>query len=142
MKKLFFILFSISIILSNLSCAPIQSGPIAVTVKLKWTCVGDDGNSGTASHYDLRYSTSTISDANFNALTNKIAESTMPIPKIAGTKDSVILSLTLQSSTTYYFAMKVGDEVINWSTVSNNATITTPDIDSPAAVTDLTGTIQ
>ncbi|MFH1544843.1 MAG: LamG-like jellyroll fold domain-containing protein [archaeon] len=82
---------------------------------LSWTAPGDDGSSGTASQYDLRYSISNITESNWNSATQATGE---PSPQIAGTTQS--MSVTgLSPSTTYYFAIKTADEVPNWSAISN-----------------------
>ena len=45
---------------------------------LAWTAPGDDGMTGTASQYDIRYSTSVITDANFSSATQV---SSVPPPR-------------------------------------------------------------
>jgi len=88
---------------------------------LQWTAVGDDGTEGTASSYDIRYSTSPINDINaFNQATGVNNE---PLPSAPGTQESFVVS-GLQSNTTYYFAVKVSDEAGNFS-LSNSASGTT-----------------
>ena len=98
------------------------SSPTSSSVTLTWTAVGDDGFSGTASLYDVRYSKNNItSDADFNAAS---AASGIPAPSQAGQSESVSVS-GLTASTTYYFAVKVRDEADNWSPLSNIASETT-----------------
>jgi len=120
----------------------VASTAIAQTsVTLTWTSVGDDGLSGTASQYDLRHSTSPITAANFNAATRWTTG--MPVPLPPGTSQSVIVA-GLAYSTTYYFAIKTGDESGNWATISNVATKTTipaPDVTRPAALVFTPGAI-
>ncbi|MEE9442357.1 MAG: fibronectin type III domain-containing protein [candidate division Zixibacteria bacterium] len=103
------------------------------SVVLTWTAPGDDGNSGTASQYDIRYSLSPITDANWDAATQVAGE---PSPQAAGTGESSTVT-GLNSDTQYYFAIKTADEVPNWSGLSNVATATTPDITPPASIMDL-----
>ena len=81
------------------------------SVTLTWTAVGDDGSTGTAASYDLRYSTSAITAANFASATAATGE---PAPQAAGSSESFTVSGPA-SNTTYYFALKVADEVPNWS---------------------------
>ncbi len=109
--------------------------PTSASITLSWTAPGDDGSSGTASSYDVRYSTSTITEANWASATQATGE---PTPAVGGNSDGMIVS-GLSSSTTYYFAMKASDEVPNTSSLSNvaNATTSPPDNTAPAAVTDL-----
>jgi hypothetical protein len=109
------------------------SNPTPNSITLSWTAPGDDGNSGTASQYDIRYSTSNITPSNWSSATQASGE---PVPQTAGTSQSMTVS-SLNSSTAYYFAMKTADEVPNWSGLSNVASGTTqqpgnqpPQIDS------------
>ena len=91
------------------------------SVTLTWTATGDDNNTGTATLYDLRYSTSAITADNF-ANATKVANE--PSPASAGTKETVSVS-GLDYDTTYYFALKVKDNVSNISNLSNVVSSTT-----------------
>lgn len=93
----------------------------ATAVTLTWTAPGDDGDVGTATSYDIRYSTSPITDANFSSAT---AVSSPPTPLAAGSTESYTVT-NLQPSTTYFFALKTSDEAGNVSAISNIATKTT-----------------
>ncbi|MFQ6007512.1 MAG: choice-of-anchor D domain-containing protein, partial [Candidatus Zixiibacteriota bacterium] len=110
-------------------------------IKLSWTASGDDGDSGKASSYDIRYLTSPINEINFESATQV---SNTPLPQDAGLTE-VFKVAGLDFSTTYYFALKVRDEWGNASGVSNSPSGTTlgiPDIDiSPDTLRDslLTG---
>ncbi len=90
-------------------------------VTLTWTAPGDDGTTGTASTYDVRYSTSLISAANWDSATQVANE---PTPTAAGTSQSITID-GLENGTTYYFAMKTSDEVPNTSALSNVVSATT-----------------
>ena len=103
------------------------------TVDLVWTATGDDGTIGTATFYDIRFSTSTITEANWDNATHVTSE---PSPQQSGEIESFTIS-GLEESTSYYIAIKVGDEVPNWSGLSNVATATTSDQTPPVAITDL-----
>jgi len=106
----------------------------AITVS--WTAPGDDGASGTATTYDLRYSTSVITSGNFSSATTVSGE---PTPSVAGSNESKVVS-GLSAETTYFFAIKTSDEVPNESGISNVpslATTATPDTTAPSAVSDL-----
>jgi len=106
----------------------------ANSVTLTWTAPGDDSTAGTAAQYDLRYSTSNITEANWNAATQASGE---PVPKLAGSPESFEVT-GLQPNTTYYFALKAADEVLNWSLLSNVVTkATTAEITPPAAIANL-----
>lgn len=113
------------------------------SVKLTWTASGDDGSTGTATTYDVRYSTSTITEDNWASATQISAE---PAPQIAGSAESMTIG-GLDVLVTYYFVIKVWDEEPNISALSNVPSATTlaegagstpaEDIFRPAAITDL-----
>jgi phosphodiesterase/alkaline phosphatase D-like protein len=111
------------------------------SVTLSWTTPGDDSLSGTPAQFDIRYSTSPITAANFAAATRWT--SGVPAPAVSGTRQSVLVT-GLSPSTTYYFAIKTGDEVPNWAGVSNVVSRTTsvaPDLTRPARLAlTVTGT--
>lgn len=87
-------------------------------VDLAWTAPGDDSTNGKASFYDVRYSTETITAANWSSAIQCQSE---PAPKTAGqTENFAVAGLT--AGTTYYFAVATGDDAGNGSDVSNNAT--------------------
>ncbi len=89
---------------------------------LTWTAPGDDGGSGTATSYEIRYSTTgPINDTNW-ATATIFTQSWIPLP--AGNTETYDVT-GLTASTQYWFAIKVGDEVPNWSGVSNSPTGTT-----------------
>jgi phosphodiesterase/alkaline phosphatase D-like protein len=104
------------------------------SIRLTWTAPGDDGNLGTATQYDIRYSTSSITSGNFNSATQATGE---PSPAAPGTSESFTVA-GLNANTTYYFAIKTADEVPNWSALSNIASrATLPEQNPPANVTTL-----
>jgi len=110
------------------------TGQTDSTVTVQWTATGDDSLTGTATTYDLRYSTTAITAANFATATQVTGE---PAPATPGTVQSYTVR-GLSRQVTYYFAMKVADEVPNWSALSNVPSVTTPDTVPPAAITNLT----
>jgi subtilisin family serine protease len=93
--------------------AVIGSAPSSVT--LVWTATGDDGSTGTASSYDVRYSTSFISDANWGTAAQAVGE---PNPQTPSSMETYTVP-GLSSDITYYFALKVKDNVGNESGLSN-----------------------
>ncbi|MCZ7574505.1 MAG: S8 family serine peptidase [Ardenticatenaceae bacterium] len=93
------------------------SGSGLSTVTLTWRATGDDGLTGTASAYDLRYSTTAITDANWDAATRAGGE---PQPQPAGSTETFTVS-GLVPGTTYFFALKVIDNAGNQSSLSNSA---------------------
>jgi hypothetical protein len=94
----------------------------ATSVTLTWTASGDDGNSGLADAYDLRFSTSQIADE--ISFQNADPVFGLPAPLPAGFSESFIF-FDLLPGTTYFFALKVLDRSGNASPISNVATITT-----------------
>jgi hypothetical protein len=102
---------------------------------VRWTTTGDDGLIGSASSFDLRYATFPLTSDNFHTGAAVVGE---PAPGPSGTVRTMDL-YGMTPSTTYYFAIKVGDEMPNWSPISNISTAATQNGDTtpPAAITDL-----
>ena len=112
--------------------------PQMTSVPLTWTASGDNGTFGTATRYELRYSTAPITDdASFTAATQ--AANLLP-PRPSGMAEAFTVS-GLTGSTTYHFAIKAFDEVGNGSVLSNIVTVTTAALDTtaPEAISDLAG---
>jgi hypothetical protein len=93
------------------------SNAVAADATLSWTAPGNDGTVGQAATYDIRYSVTPITDANWGQATHVLNP---PVPKPSGSKELFKVS-GLQSATTYYFAMKAADSKPNWSKLSNIA---------------------
>lgn len=91
--------------------------PTTTSILVSWTAPGDDNTTGTATRYDLRYSTSAITAENFASATPAAGTST---PQVAGTSESAIVT-GLTAETTYYFALKTYDEEGNVSAISITA---------------------
>jgi hypothetical protein len=103
--------------ITNLTVA----GVLMTQVQFTWTAPGDDGLQGSANGYDIRYSTSAISDATWDDATPVEGE---PIPQPAGSAESFTVT-GLQPATTYYFAMKAVDNVGNVAEISNIVVVAT-----------------
>ena len=98
------------------------SSPTNTSITLTWTAPGDNGTSGTAAGYDIRYRTGgAVNDSNWASATQVTGE---PTPAAAGTNQSMTVS-GLSANTTYYFAVKTSDEVPNTSAISNSPSGTT-----------------
>lgn len=94
----------------------------ATSATLTWTAVGNNGQSGRADSYDLRFSTNEIlDDSDFQ---NAAPASGLPVPLPAGSPETFV-ALDLQPATTYYFAVRVFDGSGNASPVSNTVSIAT-----------------
>ena len=99
------------------------------SIDLTWTAPGDDGDTGSASQYDVRYSSSEIStEADWEAAAPCPNE---PSPSSAGTSECLTVS-GLSPATTYWFALKAADEAANWSGISNCCSATTQEAVSQA----------
>ncbi|MBD3335310.1 MAG: hypothetical protein GF355_07310 [Candidatus Eisenbacteria bacterium] len=110
----------------------VASGEDRVT--LTWTAPGDDGDTGRAAAYDLRYAQVEITEASWAGATriSGVAE-----PDTAGVEESFTLR-NLSSDVTYYFALKTADERVNWSGLSNLASASPlADTEPPGKVDDL-----
>ena len=112
------------------------------SISLRWTAPGDDGTIGTASVYDLRFSSAgPLSDTNFLLATRILTG----VPGSPGTLESASAT-GLSPGTRYWFGIKTADEVPNWSPLSNIATVLTlvpPDTTPPVVgfTTPANGTI-
>lgn len=109
------------------------TGTTGTSITVRWTAPGDDGTTGTAKSYDIRYSTSAITSTNWSTATTVTGE---PTPTAAGTQQSFTIT-GLAGSRTYYIAIKTTDDAGNLSALSNVASGTTPDTVPPAPVHDL-----
>uniref|UniRef100_A0A832I5Z7 Choice-of-anchor D domain-containing protein n=1 Tax=Eiseniibacteriota bacterium TaxID=2212470 RepID=A0A832I5Z7_UNCEI len=100
----------------------VTTSPSSNAIGLAWTATGDDGTTGRASSYEIRYSTAPITDlASFLAAT--LVNGT-PDPQPFGSPESFEVT-GLDFNTTYFFALRAKDEFGNPGPVSNVATGTT-----------------
>ncbi|MBN2789187.1 MAG: carboxypeptidase regulatory-like domain-containing protein [Candidatus Delongbacteria bacterium] len=94
-------------------------------VLLKWTATGDDGNTGEALYYDIRYSYTALANEDDYLVSIPIEHSRYP--SLAGTTDSLIVDLyDIDNSVTndqIYFSIKSEDEMQNRSELSNTASV-------------------
>lgn len=109
------------------------TGTTGTSVSVRWTAPGDDGTTGTATSYDVRYSTSAITTSNWGSALQATGE---PAPAAAGTAQTFTIS-GLSGSRTYYVAIKTTDNSGNVSLLSNVVSGTTSDTVAPAPVRDL-----
>ncbi len=120
---------AVSVICENMPPADVTdlaaTEPTATgSLTLSWTAPGDDGTTGTAGLYDVRFYWEDITDENWASATPMTGE---PEPQVAGSSESFHVT-GLRRSTTYHFAMKTQDADGNWSGISNNIVVTTPDM--------------
>ena len=116
----------------------VQGGADDTTLTLTWTAPGDNGNSGRATSYDVRFSTTYISSANFEQAT---AVPNTPIPDDAGQTESLPVQ-GLVRGTVYYFALKAVDDRGNVSAMSNWVSSQTSDSVPPNVITDLVASVE
>ena len=89
-------------------------------VTLTWTSQGDDAGVGTATSYELRYSTSGAIDSEVK-WTNATVITGLPAPQVAGSAESFVIPLTsFNSGETVHFNLKTSDEVPNVSLLANH----------------------
>lgn len=86
------------------------------TIKIMWTAPGDNGLEGIADHYEIRFSTSEITSANWESA---VVFNNPPEPEIAGSSQYCYVNV-LEAATIYYFAIKAFDENNNENQVSNS----------------------
>lgn len=91
--------------------------PGSNTMGLAWTATGDDGETGTAAFYEVRWSKDPIDETNFAAAHRAGNE---PAPAEAGTPQSMEVG-GLDASSSYFFALKAFDEWGNAGPISNLA---------------------
>lgn len=106
------------------------------SLTVRWTSTGDDGLTGVADRFDLRYSmTPILTQEAFLAAPPVLG---IPLPDQPGTIHTFEV-MNLIPETDYYFAIKVGDEVPNWSNyaIANGRTIAAPDTIAPAPICDI-----
>jgi chitodextrinase len=106
------------------------------SMMLTWTAPGDDGRTGTAARYDIRYSLLPLTNAEWPSAAQAAGE---PSPRPAGSADTFVVT-GLAPTTAYYFSLKTADEAGNWSAksiIASAPTTAVPDDVPPAAVTDL-----
>jgi hypothetical protein len=96
----------------------------ANAVTLAWTAPAEDGASGgRVASYNIRYSTSPITSANWGSATSPLSPA--PIPTVPGVTEQMTIVRHpgedfFPDTTTYHFALKARDEVPNqWSLLSN-----------------------
>jgi hypothetical protein len=95
--------------------AVVSAGNNSLTIQ--WTAPGDDGNTGTATSYEVRWSPGVINSGNFASATLAAGP---PAPAVAGTVQQFTVT-GLDTTLVTHFAMIAKDEVPNSSPVSNDA---------------------
>lgn len=98
--------------------AAVDSLAVALTdrtsIRLKWKATGDDGTTGVARAYDLRYATVPLTEASWPQATRVLGT---PTPLPSGQMQFFLVQ-ELQPATDYWFALKAIDEAGNGSPLS------------------------
>ena len=104
-------------------CAPsavsISTTTYYASIKITWNATGDDCTSGNATTKEVRYSTSPITDTNWQSA-SVVPGTTSSASN--GNPDFMCLSLDPCATTTYYFAAFLIDDAGNRSPISNVVT--------------------
>ena len=85
--------------------------------RLTSTAPGDDGDEGTATAYDIRYSTIPMASRGFP---NATPVGGVPAPRPAGETETVVVE-GVNANLNYHFALRAVDDAENWSGVSDEA---------------------
>ncbi len=105
-------------------------------VTLTWTATGDDSGEGRASLYELRYSIEPALEPDWlESQTGPYWD--VPVPKVAGTPETLRFPALHQTSN-YYFVLRAGDEVPNWSAFSSVCACTLRTPGPPTACFEVT----
>ena len=92
------------------------------TVTLRWTAPGNDGMTGRARRFAVRYADSLIPEESWARAT---AASTVPGPSDPGSHEACTVT-GLTAGQLYYFAVRTGDDGPNWSRLSHCVGAPTP----------------
>jgi hypothetical protein len=104
------------------------------TLTIQWTAPGDDGHTGKAKSYQIRWSHAAITGSNFGSAT---AVANPPAPVTAGTAQQFTVT-GLDTTLATHIALRARDDAGNYSQVSNDAAFSpTGDATPPAKITDL-----
>ncbi|MBK8576261.1 MAG: VCBS repeat-containing protein [Elusimicrobia bacterium] len=114
-------------------------GASAGKVNLSWSSAGDDGPTKTLTgNYRIQYATYTASWSTGSTPSNAMTVTISTTNVTPG----VVVSTTLAGvpgGTTYYFALFTGDEIPNWSEVSNTESALVEDTDTVSPSTSTLG---
>ncbi len=102
-------------------------------VQLSWTATGDDGKTGLAAAYVMRYGGSLYIVKSWDEAMDACE---LPAPSMTGQRDRATIS-GLAENTTYFVGLRVLDRQGNSSDTSNIVRVKTLSHSTPEAVTDL-----
>jgi hypothetical protein len=138
---IFWLLLALAILVGIVFFLPIPSHAQVPQITLDWIAPGDDGMVGTASTYQMRWSTARPDTTSMTTMDAWWAAATvvtgLPVPLISGTSQAMTVNGPFVTGTNYYFVMKACDEVPNCSIYSNVAVKFVPDTTPPSRIIDL-----
>lgn len=104
-------------------------------IGLRWLAPGDDGAEGRASAYEIRCSIASLTEANWDSAWSV---PDLPTPRMPGAAETTVV--TGLRGGLWNLALRTGDEVPNWSEISNVVSATMVDTLPPTRVADLEAT--
>ena len=117
------------LVLLIVGCALVDTAPTQVDAERSWTVPFGD-----AVVYDGRLS---LSEDSLRNHWSSCAVWPTATPRLVGTRDMANFSITVETDTPYYFAIKSADESGNWSGISNIFEQTWADTIPPTPIGDL-----
>jgi hypothetical protein len=130
-------LAAIALVAAGPSVPAFAQTPADSVAVLLWEAPGDDGMTGRAARYELRYQVLPIIGPDTLSWWNAaVTVATMPSPGTPNATDSVVVR-GLDPFRDYYFLLRAADEALNWSGFSDLATKPQFDPWPPATITDL-----
>lgn len=112
------------------------------SVILTFLAVGDDGYSGRALEYDIRYSESVTFKYTPESVWDKVRKAEIDVtPKPSGMREDIKI-VGLKPKTRYYFALKVKDDGGNESRISNVKEAVTLDVPGGSGTWEYVGDVS
>ena len=137
LSNFLFLLVLVLVPVFLVGCSQVDPAPATKTVTLTWTAPGDDGILGQADRYDGRMSFDRDSLLNHWLDCRRWPGIDTLSPAVALAVESFSCQMDVMIGDTTYFAIMAADDSLNWSGISNIATIYWTDDVAPAAILDL-----
>jgi hypothetical protein len=138
-----FVVLLAALVVILLATVPVQLHAQVASIRLTWTAPGDDSLSGTATSYDVRYSSARPDTASATAKASWWASASQasgePAPLAPGSLQSFDVAPTggFLTGRVYWFVIRTTDDAGNQSGWSNVASKSLPDSIAPAPILDL-----
>lgn len=121
-------------LLALVGCSGVGSDPVQITTAFSYTAPGDDDWTGQAALTQMRMALTAAALTDDWSACLIVSEH---VPWAAGVLDTFTVNIDVETNVDYYFAVKVADEVPNWSNVSNIIMRNYPDVTPPGIIGDL-----